>query len=102
MTKIKYDTPFVFHCRNTNRVPYERGGLTIVFDPTVRRFGVAECSKRDNYNRKMGLKIALGRAKISSEHFPSGFEQEISEDKMNIETVKEIANGIAKHYGYIL
>lgn len=24
--------------------------------------GVAKCSKRDNYNRKLGLQIALGRA----------------------------------------
>lgn len=100
MTKIKFETPFVFHCRNNKRKPFEKGGLTIVFDPTVRRFGIAECSKKDNYNRKVGKNIALGRARFSENHFPKNICQELDESSLYVETVKEVALAVAKHYGY--
>lgn len=43
-----------------------RGGSTMVrvYDPQngIEAFGHAYCSRKDNYNRKLGVRIALGRA----------------------------------------
>lgn len=48
-------------------VPKERGGCTVVEltkdDKTVT--GLAVCSDNDNYNKKIGVKIAIGRALAS-------------------------------------
>ena len=101
-TPIKYNTPFVFHFRNTKRKPFERGGLTIVFDPSIRRFGLSFCSKKDNYNRKLGKDIALGRAKFCNNprYFPKDMSQEFSEESMFVEKVRCIADSIAAYYGY--
>lgn len=53
------------HCR-----PYNLGGITEVYVTTptgqVLR-GVARCSNRDNFNKKLGVQIALGRAMTSGE-----------------------------------
>ncbi len=43
----------------------EKGGkteITITFPDGSETIGVAECSKEDAFNRKLGVKIALGRA----------------------------------------
>jgi len=42
-----------------------RGGRTIatIYKEGVVIVGKSECSKHDNYNRKIGASIALGRAK---------------------------------------
>jgi len=48
----------------------ERGGRTIVQVRTPEGQeleGVAVCSTKDNFNRRMGVKIALGRALTVSE-----------------------------------
>jgi hypothetical protein len=45
----------------------EKGGSTriIIDSPTGKHFeGSAKCSKKDNYNKKLGVKIALGRSGI--------------------------------------
>lgn len=50
--------------RNTPVDPDSKGGSTeIVIDsPSGEHFhGVAICSKKDNFNKKLGVKIALGR-----------------------------------------
>lgn len=42
-----------------------KGGMTLVelTSPTgINVLGCARCSKKDNFNRKMGLNVALGRA----------------------------------------
>lgn len=45
-----------------------RGGETVVAlvdkDEEILSWGVAKCSKRDNFNRARGLEIALGRALV--------------------------------------
>lgn len=51
--------------RETHEHPVEKGGLTeiTVTTPTGETgFGVAECSRKDRFNRKIGVAIALGRA----------------------------------------
>ncbi len=52
------DKPLVFHFNNKNDC---RGGVTVVFDPKLKAFGVAACSYRDNYSRKRGIAICKGR-----------------------------------------
>lgn len=46
--------------------PRDKGGRTVVFirysDGLTAAKGEAVCSSKDNYNRKLGLTIALGRA----------------------------------------
>lgn len=46
--------------------PDSKGGITIIEisrpDSDLRFTGVAECSLKDNFNRKTGVNIALGRA----------------------------------------
>jgi hypothetical protein len=58
----------VHHCRiNTVDGPKPKGGYTsIVIDgPMGDHYeGVAECSHKDNYNKKLGVKIALGRCDV--------------------------------------
>ena len=57
----------VFHTRRYvegNR-PHERGGSTevqIFQDESFVADGLARCSDKENYDRKKGVKIALGRA----------------------------------------
>lgn len=38
-----------------------KGGATIAYDPADRVAGVAVCSRRDQYNKKLGRAIAEGR-----------------------------------------
>ena len=58
MTPIKHNRPFIFHFRGESN----KGGVTVVYVPDKARWGAAVCSKRDNFNRKLGRKIAQGRA----------------------------------------
>ena len=47
--------------------PDRKGGSTqVVFDsPSGEHFtGLAICSKKENYNKKMGVRIALGRSGV--------------------------------------
>jgi hypothetical protein len=49
--------------------PDAKGGSTMVIidSPDGQHFeGVAICSKKENYNKRMGVKIALGRALYGS------------------------------------
>lgn len=44
-----------------------KGGIThvIIDSPNGEHFeGVARCSKQDNYNKKLGVRIALGRSGV--------------------------------------
>jgi hypothetical protein len=48
--------------------PDSKGGSTqvIIDSPDGQHFrGLAMCSKKDNYNKKMGVKIALGRSGVT-------------------------------------
>lgn len=97
-TPIKYNTPFVFHFRRWNRVTNtveSRGGLTVVYEPSRRTFGIAKCSMRDMYCKKLGRIIALGRAKAKPEAV-------LDKDAAFVENVRCIAYEIAKKYGYSL
>ena len=54
--------------------PDAKGGSTqIVIDsPTGEHFqGLAICSKKENYNKKLGVRIAIGRSGISDFLFAS-------------------------------
>ena len=47
--------------------PDSKGGSTqvIIDSPDGKHFrGLAMCSKKENYNKKMGVKIALGRSGV--------------------------------------
>ena len=60
----KYDVPFFFHIRDR-----EDGEATVCFvpvEPGTAKFapGVAVC-RADNYNKKVGRAISLGRAEVA-------------------------------------
>lgn len=49
--------------------PDAKGGSTqvIIDSPTGQHFqGLAICSKKENYDKKMGVKIALGRSGVNT------------------------------------
>ena len=51
--------------RKIDGKPTPKGGTTsvvLVDDNNFSFFGLANCSDRDTYDRKLGVKIALGRA----------------------------------------
>jgi hypothetical protein len=53
--------------RNAPVDPDSKGGSTqiIIDSPSGEHFrGLAICSKKENYNKKMGVKIALGRSGV--------------------------------------
>jgi hypothetical protein len=53
--------------RNAPVDPDAKGGSTqvIIDSPTGEHFqGLAICSKKENYNKKMGVRIALGRSGV--------------------------------------
>lgn len=58
----------VFHSRNKkNGIISPKGGKTtlIIDSPHGEHFeGVSVCSKEDNYNKKLGIRIALGRSGV--------------------------------------
>lgn len=56
--------------RNAPVDPDAKGGSTeIVIDsPSGEHYhGLAICSKKENYNKKMGVRIALGRSGVNNE-----------------------------------
>lgn len=116
MTPVKYNVPFVFHFRNYERLASypshnsdkiaSRGGLTVVFDPATKHFGAACCSRKDNYNRKLGMKIALGRANRSAEKVRDDTITKvlknfsITDNEFFVETIRQKAKDIAAQFGY--
>lgn len=53
--------------RNAPVDPDAKGGSTqvVIDSPTGEHFqGLAICSKKENYNKKMGVRIALGRSGV--------------------------------------
>lgn len=49
-----------FHFRSIDT--FERGGITVVYDPHSNSFGVAVCQKGDAFCKRTGYNKALGRA----------------------------------------
>jgi len=52
--------------------PDTKGGSThvIIDSPNGKRYeGLAICSKRDNYNKKLGVRIALGRCNLKKSFY---------------------------------
>jgi hypothetical protein len=52
---------------NMNGYESPKGGTThvIIDSPNGEHFeGIARCSKQDNYNKKLGVRIALGRSGV--------------------------------------
>lgn len=96
--RVQHNTPFVFHYRTGK----EKGGLTVVFDPVSRLYGVAVCSKKDNYNKKMGVRIATGRIEKAKKNLApvecSRFVRCHPKDDLFIDDVKHIADDIAGPY----
>lgn len=57
---------------DSNPYGYEspKGGMTrvVIDSPDGKHFeGESFCSKKDNYNKKLGVKIALGRSGVNNE-----------------------------------
>ena len=54
----------VFHSRAKEGDKIKaKGGMTVVYDGKHRLFGVSKCSPADNFNKRMGISIAIGRLK---------------------------------------
>lgn len=62
----------VQYVRNNKRIPY--GVVVGVKTPEGFALGYSLCNKKDRFNKKMALKIALGRATYSSCKPPVGVE----------------------------
>ena len=99
MQKVKYDTPFIFHYREGK----EKGGLTVVFDPKTKLFGVSRCSSKDNYNKKLGYTIANGRIQKGKGKFVKSFVPRVAVEagitEMFVEDIKRQANDVALQNG---
>lgn len=52
---------------NQDGTPHSHGGVTVCYlpGPEGARIGVAVCSPRENFNRRLGCRISEGRAAIS-------------------------------------
>lgn len=68
LRKDGYKVRVLHHRRDDNRVlggVHPKGGMTVVqiTTPDGRELeGRAECSKKDLYNKKLGVRMAIGRA----------------------------------------
>ena len=71
--KVRHNRLFYYDLTKNLPVLCTHGGWTDVevIDPTTNRIyaGQAECSKKDHYCRKLGVRIALGRA-LKKMYFP--------------------------------
>lgn len=47
---------------SNNGPTYNMGGATIAFNTVLKTFGVAKCDITDNFNKKLGRRIAFGRS----------------------------------------
>ena len=83
-TPIKYDRPFIFHYRGLKR------GITVVYNPVTKAFGTAVSGKKDQFCRRMGRTIALGRTVKAS-------TSEYASTPQTVQEVKLLANDIAVH-----
>ena len=60
-----YDQRWDNRRRNYLNAISPKGGVTkvtVVDTAGIEYYGLAECSPKDNFNRKLGVRIALGRA----------------------------------------
>lgn len=73
--KLKPDDTFIFHFRNDTGSPPERDKnlfkqravtVAIVFVGEAAYSGVAPCSWQDQFTRKIGYRMALGRAMLDA------------------------------------
>lgn len=92
---ITRDDPLIFHFRvwdgeNAN----SRGGATVVFEPSLSRFGVSICSRKDGFNKKLGRRIAMGRAKSKKSFCP--WQPFVSKGPVTIDTVRDQATKLAQ------
>lgn len=53
MSVLKKQTPVIFH--------FTRNKRTIVYDPASNKIALSKCNELDQYNRRIGRNIALGR-----------------------------------------
>lgn len=61
--KFTKQTPVIFQFRNKDSEgrPSNKGGATFVYDPAHKVVGYAFCNERDQFNKRLGVTIALGR-----------------------------------------
>ena len=64
MTDIPKYT-IIEYIRDKSRIPY--GVLIAVKSPDGYNIGYSLCNKKDRFNKRMALKIAIGRANFSSD-----------------------------------
>lgn len=58
--------PIVFHFRSLQH-PHEQDGVTVVYNPTNKSFGVAVCRRMDHYCRSFGKNEALKKSESAPE-----------------------------------
>jgi hypothetical protein len=102
-TKLKNDRPVVFHFRPGNKdvmvlsPKKEKGGVTVIYDPKVSKYGVALCDEKDNFRRSKGIDIASGRLKKASER-----PNVKTMDKVKKAAVKLARTHVRLHVKYLL
>jgi hypothetical protein len=69
---------FVAHFRLDGLQKTSKGGVTVIQNPENGYVGIAVCSPKDNWNRKLGLKIAEGRVNLHPNQTDVDFEDELS------------------------
>jgi len=63
--EAKYKAEFIFHERFADFFSSKLNAFTlaVVFTDTGAALGIAQCSEKDQFNKKIGRLIALGRAR---------------------------------------
>lgn len=65
---MKNEIPWRYHRKNNRFHPTTKGGFTkaiLIFEGGAMKLGWARCSKKDNFDYRLGRKIAIGRANAS-------------------------------------
>jgi hypothetical protein len=89
----QYSKPFYFHFRDMKHL----NGVTVCMQPIKPgmqsfRVGVSCCSQRDNFSKRIGRRIAEGRASVSSNKVEAGDFRALAQsaESVAVEAEKEV------------
>jgi len=85
---VSKDTQLVYHFRQRHS---QKGGVTVVYNPVTKHFGVAICSSNDMFSKQAGYKLAFGRSKSKREYAAAELPEPAT-----LDDVKRWAWGLAR------
>ena len=107
VTPLKKETPVIFYFRFHRKYDERKGGLTVVFNPVTRRFGVSRCNtgsiqqalRPDPFKKIEGRELALSRT-VSDTVPPWHPTMTVLDEDMTMERIREMAENIAWRLRY--